>query len=493
MNKKRENNKKTINNQKKMKNNNKKKNENKKSRNNKISTDYDVFKTDGISEFEKGINNRNNKENKKQKKIIKPQEEYEEKDKKKINKIKIFFGIIIIAIIIAYVCYLMYNLFINPTNTVIISKGTLSEEESQIGYIIREETVVQGQNYKNGMEKIKSEGERVAKGDSIFRYYSTNESELNNEIEKIDQKIQEAMNSDTSSILPSDIKLLENKIDELLDKMDGINDTQTLKEYKENISTYMTKKAKIAGEYSPSGSYLKQLINQRTEYENELETGAEYIKADESGMVSYRVDGFEDILSPNNLNNINKELLEGLKIKTGQTVASNEECGKIVNNYYSYIAFNSNSEEAKNVQVYDNLKIRILNSDEISATVQNILEEDDGSRTITLKIKKGVEELIQYRKISFDIIWWSAEGYKIPNSAIIKKDNLSYVIRNRNGYLTTILVKILKQNDKYSIVDSFTNDELVAMGYSNTKISEMKKIALYDEILNNPNEKQLLQ
>ena len=39
----------------------------------------------------------------------------------------------------------------------------ISQEESDIGYIIREETVVKGQNYKNGMVKIKNEGEKSCK------------------------------------------------------------------------------------------------------------------------------------------------------------------------------------------------------------------------------------------------------------------------------------------------------------------------------------------
>ena len=43
------------------------------------------------------------------------------------------------------------------------------------GYVIRDEVVVKGNQYKNGMEQIKSEGEKVAKNENVFRYYSKNE------------------------------------------------------------------------------------------------------------------------------------------------------------------------------------------------------------------------------------------------------------------------------------------------------------------------------
>ena len=56
-------------------------------------------------------------------------------------------------------------------------------------------------------------------------------------------------------------------------------------------------------------------------------------------------------------------------------------------------------------------------------------------------------------------------GLKVPNQAIVKKDDLDYVVRNRAGYLSEILVKIKKQGEKYSIVESYTTEELKELGF----------------------------
>ena len=40
----------------------------------------------------------------------------------------------------------MIKLVKNPTNTFIVTNGKISQEESEIGYIVREETVVKGKN-----------------------------------------------------------------------------------------------------------------------------------------------------------------------------------------------------------------------------------------------------------------------------------------------------------------------------------------------------------
>ena len=86
----------------------------------------------------------------------------EEKQKNKINRKKVIANIVIVLILI-YLFYAAFLLVKQPTDKVTVENGTLYQEETDIGYIIRNEKVVKGNNYKNGMEKIKNEGEKTAK------------------------------------------------------------------------------------------------------------------------------------------------------------------------------------------------------------------------------------------------------------------------------------------------------------------------------------------
>lgn len=419
---------------------------------------------------------------------MKEQNKKEEgKNTKKIatlNKKRIIIYIVVIAILL-YILYTIYLLIKQPTGVFTIEEGKLYQEETDIGYVIRDEKVAKGENYKNGMEPIKSEGERAAFNENIFRYYSNNEESLKRKIAELDTKIQEAMTNDTS-LFNSDMKLIENQIDEKVQEINKITDVSKLTEYKKEIDTLVTKKAKIAGDLSPKGSYLNGLIEERKEYESKLNSGAEYVKAPISGVVSYKVDGLEETLTPDNFGTLSKEYLESLDLKTGKMVATNEECGKVINNFYCYIATISTSEEAKQAEVGDSVKVRLSNNVEVSAEITNIIKEDDGDILLILKLTKEVEELINYRKISFDLIWWSASGLKVPNQAIVEQDGLNYVVRNRAGYLSKILVKVKKQGDKYSIVESYSTEDLKELGFSNKEIASYKKISLYDEVLLNP-------
>ena len=412
-------------------------------------------------------------------------EEVNKKQKISVDKKKKIIIYIILIVIAIYILYTIYLLIKQPTDIFTIEEGKLYQEETDVGYVIRKEQVVKGQNYKNGMKYIKSEGERASKDEDIFRYYSSNEESLKQKIAELDTKIQEVMTNDTS-LFSSDMKLLENQIDEKVADINQIKDVSKLTEYKKEINELVTKKAKIAGDLSPKGSYLNQLIEERKNYESQLNSGAEYVKAPISGIVSYKVDGLEDVLTPDNFSSLSKKYLEDLDLKTGKIVATSEECGKVIDNFYCYIALVTSSEEAKQAEVGKKVKVRLSSNTEVEAEITNIVKEENEDILIILKLENQIEELINYRKISFNLIWWSDSGLKVPNQAIVKIDDLDYVVRNRAGYLSKILVKVTRQGEKYSIVEPYETDELKELGFSNKEIASYKKISLYDEVLLNP-------
>lgn len=81
----------------------------------------------------------------------------------------------------------------------------------------------------------------------------------------------------------------------------------------------------------------------------------------------------------------------------------------------------------------------------------------------------------------------------MPKSSIIYDNGLAYVARNRAGYLNKILVKVVKDNENYCIIDQYNTNELESLNYSLDEIKAMYKINEYDEILVNPSTKQILQ
>ena len=63
------------------------------------------------------------------------------------------------------------------------------------------------------------------------------------------------------------------------------------------------------------------------------------------------------------------------------------------------------------------------------------------------------------------------------------ENDKNYVVRKRAGNFEKILIKIKRQNENYAIVDNYDNSELKEMGYTESEISKMNRISLYDEII----------
>ena len=407
----------------------------------------------------------------------------------KKRKINITFKKVLVLVILISICLytisVIYKLILDPTNIFTIEEGSLYNQETNTGYVIRGEVVVQGNNYKNGVEPIKTEGEKASKNENIFRYYSKNEKDLKVKIEELDIKIQEAMLNEKSIYSP-DIKQIEDEIDEKIEQIGDLTDSKHINELKNEIDELIVKKAKIAGDLSPQGTYLNKLIEERKGYESQLNSGSEYVAAPISGIVSYKVDGYEEILTPNNISSLSLEYLEDLKLTTGQIIVSNNEKGKVIDNFKYFIATSSKSSEAHNAEINDKISIRLSNGDEIKAKIVHKNKENDRV-LLVLELEEGIERLINYRKIIFDIIWWKDTGLKIPNEAIVQENDLDYIVRNRAGYLSKLLVKVERKGEKYSIVEPYSNEELEKMGYTSSEIINYKKVTIYDEILLKPN------
>ena len=400
----------------------------------------------------------------------------------KSNKLK-FFSTIIIVIVLALFITNSTKLIKKPSLTFVVEKGSISYEENGVGYLVRDESVLEDSNEKSGMVQIKYEGDKVAKGDSVFRYYSSNEDDLIKKISDLDEQINKALEENESMVVSSDMLSLEKQIEDTLITMYNTNEIRKLDEYLKRVEGYVTKKAQIAGERSPNGSLVKNLIDKRASLEAELNTSSQIINAPISGIVSYRVDGLEGILKPDNFDNLTKKDLESYNLKTGSVIPQSVEKGKVVNNFVCYIATPTNTEKADSSKVGDKVTLRLANSKEVEAEISNIIN-DSNCKILVFKIKDKIEELIEFRKISFDIIWWKYSGYKISNSAILSnEDDINYIERSKAGYSEKIFINILRQNDTYSIVQNYTDEELEELGFSPEEISERSKLKLHDEII----------
>ena len=396
------------------------------------------------------------------------------------------FNFFLVPIAIAIIVYIISSgtrLIDQSIDTFIVNNGSLSYEETLEGYLLRNEEVLEGDSSPDAqMVQIMADNQKAAKNEAVFRYYAEDEDQIAAQIGTLNAQINEEISKSNSLVPSSDIIGLEKQIEDTIDSINGANDLQKVQEKLKLVDEYQSKKIDIMGHLSTDEN-IKKLVSQRTTLQNILEEKSKIVYAPRSGIVSYRVDELENVLTTDNFDYLSKEMLDKLELKVGSAIPISRTKGKIVDNFKCYLAAPIDTEYGQEVNIGDVVKIRFSNSKEISATICYIKEEEKDSRIIVFEILDDVQELIQYRKISFDIIWWKYSGLKVSNQAIIEENEKSYIETNREGKLVKILVKVLRQNETYSIVTNYEDEELESMGYSEDEIANRYKIKLYDEVV----------
>ncbi|MBQ9313850.1 MAG: hypothetical protein IJ220_02450 [Clostridia bacterium] len=412
--------------------------------------------------------------------------------KKKSNIVLILLLLILIIIISTIIN--VVKLFSKPIETTIVKNGKLTKYEEVTGYIIRNEEIVDTTEYTGVAQAKVEDSTRVSKNGTIATYVSESEGQLVERINDLDKKIEEAMASQQTIYSP-DAKALESSIQiQLYDTIQNNNDINSLQDSKAKLNNTIRKKAQIVGELSPVGSKLKELISERNSYEKQINDSTKELKAPISGLVSYRVDGYENLLTKDNISNLTSAELNALQLNANQVIIRNTSKIKIINNFECYVAMFMDSPESKEANLNDRLYLRFENVDSnlIPATIEYISDEGDG-RLIFAKIETNIEELAKYRKINLDVVWWTYEGLKLHKSLITKKPvtnvsgdvitTLDSVKIKKVGFDETAYIKIVKEFDNYVIVDNYTTQDYLDMGFTEQDIANFVTLKLYSEVL----------
>lgn len=331
---------------------------------------------------------------------------------------------VIIALVCAYIIMFVYTFFAQSVETTNITYGKLEMVETVYGYITRNEQIVTS-NLSGELYPVMNEGERVSRGQAVAVVKNDNSEVISEKIKEITKQMS-AFN--TPGIFNKDVMLLDNEVNAVLENLSIGNYNESfssLKETKNKIETRLNKKSAIIGENSAKGSAERAYYEELKKYESQLTYSQQELTAPIAGTVAYKLDGYENVFSSKAISDYDASTLEGLNIPTGELVGSiKPNSFKIVDNIEGYITVISGSKEALNTTVDKKVKLRFpeISQDDITGKIE-FLSFEDGKAIITFRINRGIEQLINYRKLKVDMIWDNESGMKIPSKAIKFSDD----------------------------------------------------------------------
>lgn len=404
-----------------------------------------------------------------------------EEHKKYNGAVLLIASIIIFFIIFNYIPKII-KLFSQPAQNFTVSVGKIVDEEYTKALIIRKENVLT--NGEKKIEKDKQEGQKVRKGERIGRYYADNEKKILEEIANIDKEIEKVLAENNQKIESPESTILDKKIEALISEINGINKQEKITKITKEVNEEILKKAKTSGELSKEGNKLKKLIDQKTKLENNLNSNTNIITATEAGNVSYKIDGYEGKLKTDNFDYLTKDVISEVDIKSGNIVSTVENNVKIVDGFKTYLVCTLENKNTKDRKVGDTVGIRIGSHEEIDGKIVYMKKISENENILVFEVDRLYDVLSQYRKVNISIIWWSQEGLKINNNALVKAQNgLYFAKKDKGGYSEIIPVKVIRKTDEYSLIESYTKSDYEKAGI---KMDYAPSVVEYDEISISP-------
>ena len=400
--------------------------------------------------------------------------------KKVLDFLKANIRIIVIAVILLVfiIVYKSKDVFTHKTIYTVVNGDLESITETNL-YLLKSENIVD-YNKEESITAIVDQGKRASKYEAIATYQNDSYEDYQNQIAQIDKQIQSLI-KDMPETHSADITGIENKILKYASELQGTTSYSKIQEYKAKLDELAYKKITILANSSPEDSAIRDLISKREELVRLSKTSENTIWTDRSGIVTYKLDGLEGILDYGNITNYSAQDLDNI-IEKYNTNGNNEFGIKIVNNFNAYLLVKTpkgeNDEYIKEGRTY-NIRVADLENTTLKVRLTKNIAEGDYNYSI-FEIQNEIDSLVDYRKLSCEVIWNTISGMAVPLNAIYHDDeqNYDYVLMVYGTDYKRVAVNIKRKSDSIAIVENVDKNTAESYGLDTSFVLEM-----YDELV----------
>lgn len=378
-----------------------------------------------------------------------------------------------------YIGAQMKKIFVSEIETEYTVMDTIEEKKSLNGYIVREETVITAP--KSGVYNyFISDGDKLAVGQKIANIYSNStDLKIQERITELDEKISVLEKSvvDTN-YLTTNITKVDEKI------YDIFTDMQEAKKHdkysliiqnKDEFLVTLNKRQLVVDSVSGFDSQITALKSEKERLTNSLLGIEGYVTCPISGYFSSDVDGYENIFTPDMLDELTVnsffEMIDSHdKLLTPNTV------GKVISDYYWYALCIADKEFAANINQGDNYTLIFTYSldTRITAVLEKKIAQTDRNEVILVFKTNSVPENFNFlRQQMVELVKNVYTGYKVKKSAVRVIDGVEGVyVLSGNTVKFKRINKIFEDEGYYIVEMKKTTDE----DYS-------KFLSLYDAVI----------
>lgn len=337
-----------------------------------------------------------------------------------------YLRILIPAVIVVFVLYLIFSIWIglrNPYTFTAAYTDTMEDSAPASGWVVRSEQPIPA---AEGLTQIeREENEKVAK-DAVIAIIYQDEAYQEHQAELLQTRSDlGSMQYATYRESPSGVAL-ENQMRAAMTALRTASSSGNYTNLEDQADTY--RKLVLRREYLVSNEAAAAMdqwgwqLNQRYKELQNSSGGVTTITAAAAGSFSTQMDGYETLLSPDDLDGVSPAGLAAF----GDLTPLNDSgyLGKLITSTQWYYAVTMEAEPAqqlqagKTVQIYFDALATTLNM-----TVETVGEPQDGQVVVIFRSAQNEEEAAGLRQESCRVVFRTREGIRVPKKAV-------YIVRD---------------------------------------------------------------
>lgn len=366
--------------------------------------------------------------------------------------------IVIPIFFVAIVVYLIFSAWAgmrNPYPTVICYTDTLEEGVDASGWVVRSEEPVAA---TPGLVQIKrNEGEKVGVHQPIAVIYQDEQyMEHQQEILRLNEALTEQQYATGASSLSG--TALDEQVLSALKALKTSASSGNYSDLDSQAKNY--RKLVLRREYLYSGDTAAELaaasatLNEQLKALEGYQTGTNSINADQSGVFSTHLDGYETLLTPESLKVLAPEDAQGFDALKASDVEG--DLGKVITSSTWYYAVTVPEDAAGKFSVGSSLKVRFdALSDQVPMQVQSVSQAQNGIVAVVLSSSKNLSDTMSLRRESGRVIFRSSTGIRVPKAAlrVDKEDEIG--VFTVSAYAAKFkAVTILAEGEDYYLLEA---------------------------------------
>ncbi len=402
----------------------------------------------------------------------------------KRNKAIIAIGVLIVLLIFSYICTVAYRVFGNDLKTATAVVTTVPKTVDADMFIIRDEVMLE-ECTGGSVVSLAVNGEKVKAGGEIAAVFDSDESAENYTSSLVLNKKLETYRTINNQVKLANLDLegLSNSIDgeffKMLDSVytnnfSGISDTQL------SFSEKLSRKNVSLGDEVDCSKQIEDLQKQIDALK--IKPPKSTIITDASGYYVSRPDGYEDILTVADVENLTEEQLTSAFEAEKKEISKNTT-GKIITGYDWYIATIITSDDATDIDVGKSLTVMLGDGDneKITAKVYSRKTLEDKRVLLVFQTTYMNEQLATIRRVNGKILVCNYRGIKVNADAVrVNEDGQKGVFILEGNLVKFNKIEELGYVDNYVVIKDNTGkagwlsqyDEVVisGKGLSNGKV-----------------------